>query len=231
MLYLSTPSGGLVREAMESGRIGCMTTPMQGNRLPPNAWYAADNGVFGKGWPGYDKWMRWLEATVADYGTERLLFATAPDVVGDSEATFHRSRTWLRVIRNLGAPAAFVAQNGIESNRMIPWREFDILFLGGSPECLHCNWVRPATDFTVKNCPHCRHLLTEWKLGLGARELTAEAVSRGIKVHMGRVNSKRRLAIAMEFGCATADGTYIAFGPDKNLPRITRWLDELAGAA
>lgn len=44
---------------------------------------------------------------------------------------------------------------------------------------------------------------------------------------MGRVNSRTRLGIAEWFGCDSADGTYLAYGPDKNLPRLLRWLDEL----
>ncbi len=45
---------------------------------------------------------------------------------------------------------------------------------------------------------------------------------------MGRVNSRKRLGIADEMGCATADGTYLAFGPTKNFARLTSWLQDLA---
>ncbi|MGW9029334.1 hypothetical protein ACWGQ5_35460 [Streptomyces sp. NPDC055722] len=46
-------------------------------------------------------------------------------------------------------------------------------------------------------------------------------------VHMGRVNSRRRLRIAQAFGCTSCDGTYLAFGPDANLPRLLAWMNEL----
>lgn len=46
---------------------------------------------------------------------------------------------------------------------------------------------------------------------------------------MGRVNSRSRLKIAEWFGCDSADGTYLAYGPDKNLPKLLKWLDELDG--
>ena len=49
-------------------------------------------------------------------------------------------------------------------------------------------------------------------------------------VHMGRVNSARRLKIADEFGCDSADGNFLGCGPDKNLPRMMRWFDQLRGA-
>ncbi len=44
---------------------------------------------------------------------------------------------------------------------------------------------------------------------------------------MGRVNSYRRLAYAQSIGCHSADGTYLKYGPDLNLPRLLRWLDLL----
>lgn len=65
---------------------------------------------------------------------------------------------------------------------------------------------------------------TEWKLGPEARNLIWEAKRRGLWVHMGRVNSLRRLRYAAHLGCDSADGTYLAFGPDVNLPRLLGWL-------
>lgn len=46
---------------------------------------------------------------------------------------------------------------------------------------------------------------------------------------MGRVNSGKRLKLADNWGCDTADGTFLAFGPDKNLPRLLAWLENLGG--
>jgi hypothetical protein len=33
---------------MQAGLLACMTTPAQGNVIPPGALYACDNGKFGK---------------------------------------------------------------------------------------------------------------------------------------------------------------------------------------
>ena len=65
---------------------------------------------------------------------------------------------------------------------------------------------------------------TEWKLGPEARRLAAAAKRRGLWLHCGRVNSLRRLRYAADIGCDSADGTYLAFGPDRNLPNLIGWL-------
>lgn len=125
---------------------------------------------------------------------DRCAFAVAPDVVGDAEATLARSTPMLARIRAL-VPVAYAAQNGATVHGL-PWDSFDVLFIGGD---------------------------TDWKLGPDARGLVVEAKARGKRVHMGRVNSGRRYAYASLIGCDSADGTYLAFGPDRNLPRLLWW--------
>lgn len=196
MLYLANPSTPRVREAMSRGELGAILTPAQGNRLPDGAVWAADNGCFGKGYPGDAEWLAWLERLSPD--ADRCLFAVAPDVVADAEATLARSVPWLPAIRALGYKAALVAQDGLE-HLDVPWQEFDVLFIGGS---------------------------TEWKLSPAAAALAAEARRRGKGVHMGRVNSRRRWSYAEHIGCDSVDGTYLVFGPDTNLPRLRSWTTQ-----
>jgi hypothetical protein len=133
---------------------------------------------------------------LASYPPAGCRFAVAPDVVSDAAATLARSAPMLAPIRHLGVPVAYVAQNGATVDTL-PWDQFDALFLGGC---------------------------TAWKLGPDARTLAAEARRRGLWVHMGRVNSLRRLRYAAAIGCDSADGTYLAFGPDRNLTRLLDWL-------
>lgn len=199
MLYVGTPSGPEVRAAMSAGLLACMTTPAQGNRIPDGALYACDNGKFGKGWPGPDAWWAWLQRTVTRYGPDRCLWAVAPDVPFDAAGTLAESLPWLARIRELGVPAAFAAQDGCEQLG-VPWDAFDVLFIAGS---------------------------TEWKTGPVAESLAREAKARGKRVHMGRVNTLGRLREAEWFGCDSCDGTTLARGPDRNLPPLLRWLDEL----
>jgi hypothetical protein len=130
---------------------------------------------------------------------ESCLLATAPDVVGDAAATLERSAEWLPVIRSMGFPAALVAQDGLEDLE-VPWDTFDVLFIGGS---------------------------TEWKLSDAAADLMSEAKLRGKWVHVGRVNSFKRVKWSVANGADSMDGTFLAFGPKTNLPRLLTWLDFL----
>ncbi|MEE1765299.1 hypothetical protein [Streptomyces sp. SP18BB07] len=144
---------------MSAGRIGCMTTPAQGARIPDGALFACDNSRFGsdgKGryWPGAEAWFDWLIRTVHRYGPDRCLWALAPDQPFDAAATLTQSLPWLARIRELGVPAAYAAQDGCEEPGLLPWDAFDILFLAGS---------------------------TEWKLGPVAERLAREAKARAAR--------------------------------------------------
>src|SRR5262245_44462667 len=87
--------------------------------------HAMDNGCFN----GLDEggFMRMLYAyrKKAD-----PLFVAVPDKVADAAATLQLWPFWSRVVRACGYRPAFVAQNGLTSDR-VPWAEFDSLFVGG----------------------------------------------------------------------------------------------------
>lgn len=226
MLYLANPSTPAVQAAMVAGQLGAITTPSQGNAIPPGVTYGADNGCFGAGYPGDAAWLAWLAARAAAPGAlARCVWATAPDVVGDWSATLERSAPHLPRIRELGYPAALVAQNGLTPERT-PWGAFDVLFLGGSPECRPCGTQPPpkrGRRTSAPRCPDCGALVTEWKCSADAAALADAASSRGVPVHMGRVNSLRRWRVAEVMGCATVDGTFLTFGPDRRLPELLSW--------
>lgn len=192
-------SGHVRMECLSSPDLGVMLTPNMGNRPDlSRAIWAADNGCFTQ--PERfdgDYYLAWLRNR-AEY-RDRCLFATAPDVVGDAKATLERSVPFLRRIRDAGFRAALVAQDGLEE-LLVPWDDFDVLFTGGS---------------------------TEWKLSEAAYNLAREADERGKWTHQGRVNSWRRLKASAVSGYDSADGTLMAFGPDRNLPRVLGWLQTL----
>ncbi len=126
------------------------------------------------------------------------LLATVPDVVGDHESTMIRFRKWHEYVRSLRYPVAFVAQDGANETN-VPWSDMDVLFIGG-------------TD--------------SFKQGFGSGLLARAARDRGKWVHVGRVNSLKRLMHWAEIA-DSADGTFLAFGPQRNAPRVKSWVESL----
>lgn len=184
---------------MRAGFLGQIATPAAGNAVVPGVPWCADNAAFTGGYPGDARFLDWLDAR-RPYADD-CAFVVAPDVPFDAAATLVRSTPMLAAIRDAGFPVAFAAQNGAEQPGMVPWDDIDCLFLAGD---------------------------TAWKLGAAARGLVAEAKRRRLWVHMGRVNSAVRLRYAADIGCDSADGTYLAYGPDINLGRLLGWLDDMA---
>lgn len=202
MLYLSgsLPSKSETVDLLRSVNSGLM--------LQPNIGYSKDR-TDGWRWAADNgcfnaRWDKkiWLRWLINVSGDPRCLFAVVPDVVGDHGATLERWRIWWHVVHNLDYRPAFVCQDGCVVGE-VPWTECGAVFLGGS---------------------------TEFKLSGEAGAIVAEANRRGIWSHMGRVNSLKRLRIAEAMGCDSADGTYLAFGPDKNMPKLAGWLDQLGVA-
>lgn len=204
-VFLTGVSTDLTRAAGPAHRhLGLLVTPASGLQAQIGRYrlWAADNGCFAET-PARPfrpaAFLRWLAALPR----EGCLFAVAPDVVGDAAATLARSQPMLPRIRDLGFPVAVVAQDGLEHiDRAgdLDWTGFDALFIGGS---------------------------TEWKLSQAAADLARRARDRGLWTHMGRVNSYRRLRAAASTGFDSVDGTYLAYGPQVNGPRLMDWLDRL----
>lgn len=193
-MYLTGSRGPAVAAELTAGTIGLLQTPGTRYRLDGVAVWAMDNGAFTGKYPGDDAYLGLLDRLVEHQ--PRCLFVAAPDVVGDAPATLALLSDMARRIRARGWQVALVGQDGME-HLPVPWDLVDWLFVGGS---------------------------TGWKLGRGAHALIRQAQAHGKRVHVGRVNSGRRFARFHALGCDTADGTYLAFGPDVNLPRVRSWL-------
>lgn len=65
---------------------------------------------------------------------------------------------------------------------------------------------------------------TEWKLSSAVWEIVA-ARRDSTWIHMGRVNTWRRLETAKMMGCHSADGTGITYQPETHLPEVLGWLN------
>jgi hypothetical protein len=124
-------------------------------------------------------------------------FVAAPDVIGNADATLAAWPDWSRTIHALGYPTALVAQDGLTPER-IP-TDADALFIGG-------------TD--------------AWRDGPAVPALVRAAHARGLWVHVGRVNSLKRLRRFALLGAHSADGTHSAFA---GVPATVRLFDLVLG--
>ena len=138
----------------------------------------------------YSAWSRerFVKMLERIAGWEGCLFVTAPDVVGDAKETTARFFQWRDRMDDAGQPIAYVGQDGL---REPPWDLFQAFFVGGT---------------------------TEWKMGEEAAELGREAKRRGKWLHMGRVNTKRRMRYAQSLDCDSIDGTNFSMFRQTNLP-------------
>lgn len=124
------------------------------------------------------------------------LFVTAPDVVGDRTATDMLWKDWAHLIKGRGLPVAYVLQDGHQGPP--PWDDLDALFLGGT---------------------------NALKLGWFAAHCVKQAKAQGKWVHMGRVNSQKRILYAKAIGCDSVDGTQFSMYPDRWIPAGLDWID------
>ena len=184
-----------------SESVGYLVSPQSWNRadaiaahLQPGRW-AMDNAAFS----GFDRaafvWM--LEEFIKQPG---CLFVTAPDVVSNAAATRSAWPFWSRLLRGLGYPPAFVAQDGLRLDQ-VPWDELGALFIGGT---------------------------TAYKESREVRNLCAYAKARGLWVHWGRVNGKRRYELALKSGADSLDGTGFSRHPNINIPKVDDWREKIA---
>lgn len=176
--------------------LGHLYSPACGNALPPDTGlpWAVDNGAYSG--LDTDGFMRLLRRAARQPG---LLWVVCPDVVGDAAATLEMFNRWLPSLRSVVPgwypPVAFVGQDGAESID-IPWSQFSCWFVGG-------------TD--------------RWKLSQASRGLVADAKRRGKVVHMGRVNSLRRIQVACMIRCDSVDGTSMSRFGDTYIEKFCQW--------
>lgn len=172
---------------------GRLLSPRQFSRAADTAEagipWAADNDCF----QGLDPLAFWAMLD-AIKGLPGCLFVAVPDKVGDAMATAWMFELWAPGVERRGLPVALVLQDGVENlDRWLgnTWHRLDAVFIGGT---------------------------TEWKLSAEAERIAREAKDRGLWVHMGRVNSRKRIHYARAIGCDSVDGTKYSKWRDRWLP-------------
>jgi hypothetical protein len=178
--------------------LGVLHTPQNGNRLCslPLPW-AADNAAFSR--PDDNKFWRLCANSWGMENYHPPLWVAVPDVVGDHKQTrllFYMWRGfWLHEIGRIPFPLAFVLQNGCIADE-IPWDDIAAVFIGGD------------NDFKLRQ----------------SAGLIDAAKERGKLVHIGRVNTHRRLRYAYDLGADTVDGTSYSMFSETHLPSALRFV-------
>ena len=127
---------------------------------------------------------------------EKCLFIAVPDVLYDAKETLRQFTEYTPLLDELGYRKALVTQNGMTVD-VVPWNDLDAIFVGGD---------------------------NKHKLGTESSELIAEARTRGKWVHIGRVNSPKRM---LQFWNADSwDGTTLCFEP-SSAKRIAATVREI----
>lgn len=196
MLILVSGATKTKRRFTGHGNLGTLITPHNGNIPPVDMPWATDNAAYSN-WDK-DKFFQLLDKIGGCFENPPLWVA-APDVVGNAIETAKLFKMWEPIIRMYGLQVALVLQNGQES---IGWgtheKNFDAIFIGGD---------------------------NEFKLGKYARHCVRRAKEMGKWVHMGRVNSLKRIDYAREIGCDSVDGTACSMYPDAHIPKFLKHLE------
>lgn len=176
-----------------AAHLGVMLQPNQGNHFWSQFRFGlpvcVDNAAFSN--PN----DRSLWNMLVDAWPMPIEWLAVPDVVGDHRATRQMFDAFVgQLVCEIGrvpVPLAFVAQNGCGRSD-VPWDMMACLFVGGD---------------------------TRWKLSSVAVRLCHEARDRGKEVHVGRVNSLKRLRFCRDVMLAdSVDGTGFSKFGRRRLP-------------
>jgi hypothetical protein len=158
--------------------------------------WGLDNGRFNpSGKPGVNpKWSGtdWLESL--DYyspeARAKCKFCVVPDVPYEKAPTLDIYYQYLPDVLGRGYPPALCIQDGMTVADM-PWSDMAAVFIGGSDE---------------------------YKLGGDAAEIAMAAQERGLWVHVGRVNSIKRMR--MVWWADSVDGRMLVFNSGIDRQRL-----------
>lgn len=181
-----------------ANRLGCLLTPANGNSVESVVGVGLPWAVDNGAFSGFDadKFTTLLDRIA---GQPRLLWVACPDVVADWRGTLKLFGQWHPEIYDRGLLVAYVIQDGQPRRQLPLGHGIAAVFIGGT---------------------------TAFKLSAEAEMLARAAKDAGKLVHMGRVNSRRRLWHAYQIGCDSVDGTSASMFGEKKIPLYMRWMRE-----
>ncbi len=208
-IYVSGATITLKQQAVTSRGcyLGHLVTPQNGNvisdLLRDGLPWAVDNSAFSN--PDDAKFERILFDVWETMRWNPPDWVAVPDFVGDHWKTLELFLAWTAhweyEFGRVEWPLAFVLQNGATSDS-VPWDEIAAVFVGGDD------------DFKLR----------------GSVDLIAEAKERKKIVHVGRVNSLKRLRWAHDIGADSVDGSGYSMFPDARIPRAIKHVESLAAS-
>lgn len=174
-----------------SGRIIVGPDQLDRRAIPPLAW-AVDNGAWGAYRAGVEFDAGKFRAALERWGAGAD-WAVVPDIVGGGLASLHLSESWLARVLDASRLALVAVQDGMTPADVRPLLGSRVgLFVGGT---------------------------TVWKwTHLGAWAALARESS--CHLHVGRVNSARRIDVCRSFGVDSIDGTSLSVFGRATGPRI-----------
>ena len=204
-LYIGAPTGKKAVECKNMGW-GAMLTPEMFRNSAQNKTFAMDNGVFAefmknpsKPFSG-EKFIAHLDLLRAkDVYPD---FVVIPDKIGDNPIeSLEMSLSWINRLRDYPFPLYFVVQDGMTTDMLdsfgIP-KLVDGLFVGGKP------------TFRGFGAKGPKEKEPEWKIKTGEMWVKY-ARSHGIRSHIGRTSSVRRLQWARSIKADSCDTSQPVF--------------------
>lgn len=181
MAYASRTGTARNLDALRAAGWGLLVSATGAHRTEGFQQYAIDNGA----WTAYQRGEPWEEAAFVDLvaklgsGAE---FIVAPDIVAGGLDSLRRSVTWLERLEGIGRRRLIAVQDGMGTADVRPLLSRTVgIFVGGS---------------------------VPWKLST-VRSWGALARDCGAYLHVGRVNTARRIALCASAAADSFDGTSV----------------------
>lgn len=181
---------------------GYITSPAIGNpgsaisKIKKGFLWICDNGAFSGNF-NPDDFFSFLENLIPYQ--RNCHFIVSPDKYQNAKETNQMFKKYAPKIKSMGFPVAFVAQNGQEKLKLPSPDQFDALFVGGSDS---------------------------WKMSNSGETVIKAAQQMGKSVHIGRVNSLKRIRFFSVLNVDSFDGTHVIYGPQKNGDQLLKWMKE-----
>ena len=178
--YASQTSGPNRRAIEEAGWRQFVSPDTWAKNGVPTTAFALDNGAWGAFLRG-DSWDEGAFLQLVDAFGADADFVVVPDVVTDRDATLRSAETWLPRLEGLRRYLAL--QDGMTWDDVVPFvADLEGVFVGGT---------------------------TAWKLSTMA-EWGGFCRTRKLKLHVGRVNSVRRIRLCGDAGAHSFDGSVVS---------------------